>query len=350
MWKDIRRRDWIWLSVIYLLSQGMLLIVSGRWWDDWCFYQQPSWALHRMALELGRPSVYWIVSFAKALPESGYRILTFFLFYGCMLYLYRILKTWLSLDAFGCFWICALYAVIPVNDVRIVLAVFPYSVGLLFFMAGLSGLAGLLYEGRMNRRRRGINLLLFLFSFILHSNLCFYAVALLMIGMKEKKVTAMHGYLDYLLLPVLFFAVKSLFFPAYGGYENYNAITGAGLIKAGFYLLPAVIYVMRALFVNFCGIGKNAFFVIGILLLISYLIQNIRKIIGGGDKDSFKRRRIKGIWKRNQRARRIPRTANACSCCGSGFLCCQPGCWPTWRSKNINLIRIFFFYLMKQQL
>ena len=132
---------------------------------------------------------------------------------------------------------------------------------------------------------------LFLFSFILHSNLCFYAVALLMIGMKEKKVTAMHGYLDYLLLPVLFFAVKSLFFPAYGGYENYNAITGAGLIKAGFYLLPAVIYVMRALFVNFCGIGKNAFFVIGILLLISYLIQNIRKIIGGGDKDSFKRRR-----------------------------------------------------------
>ncbi len=38
-----KRKELIVLSAIYLLSQGFLLIMSGRWWDEWCFYKLPYW-------------------------------------------------------------------------------------------------------------------------------------------------------------------------------------------------------------------------------------------------------------------------------------------------------------------
>ena len=135
--KNKKVKELVILSIIYCMAHWMLLVVSGRWWDDWCTFNQPFSTVIKMALELGRPFSIVITWFAKLLPEAGYRIVTFILYYYCMLFLYKALRMWLDLNDEDCFWICALYSVIPVNDARIMLCIFPYTIGLFFFMAGM---------------------------------------------------------------------------------------------------------------------------------------------------------------------------------------------------------------------
>lgn len=277
-----KKKELLILSLIYLASQGMLLIVSGRWWDDWCFHNQPFWALKLMAMQLGRPTLIAIVKFANFLPEPGYRIITFLMIYFCMLFTYKILRVWLKADARACFWICALYAVIPANDCRIVLAVFPYTIGLFFFMAGLSYLSGVLFRSELAWKNRIISWILFLLSFILNSNLCFYAIVLLMILMKENwKLKHCIKYIDYLILPIAFLGLKSHFFPVYGLYAGYNTLTLGKLIGAIKLILPADLFILKSLvstFITYLS-GKRVLVVLVLILIVCLVITCRKKII-----------------------------------------------------------------------
>ena len=248
--------DLCYLTIIYTLSQIMLLFVSGRWWDDWCGYNQPLWVLKDAAYQIGRPDSFYISQFVQALPESGYRIITFFLFYFCMVFFYKLLKNWLNDNT--SFWICALYAVIPANDARIMVCVFHYSIGIFFFMAGLYCLTEALKLTSVSIIKRIFILLLFLFSFILNSNLFFYLISLLVILVKEKSIKAFYlKYLDFLLLPILYFVIKTKCFPAHGVYDGYNSVNSLGFFVAFKYILQADAFVIFQLFINWLEAGSK---------------------------------------------------------------------------------------------
>ena len=84
LFRKENRKQLLLLSLIYLSSQGLLLAVSGRWWDDWCSVDQSFHTLYDMAMQMGRPSVVLTGGIATLLPESGYRYVTFFSFYFCI--------------------------------------------------------------------------------------------------------------------------------------------------------------------------------------------------------------------------------------------------------------------------
>ncbi len=266
-----KKREWLALSVIYCLSQGMLLFTTGRWWDDWSLYNESKEALRNFASQMGRPSFYYVINFTKFLPEAGRRMITFLAFYFCMIFLYKILRKWIGADSKACFWICALYAVIPVNDIRILQGSIPYALGLAAFMGGFSQLSGLLYDNKMNWKRRVGNLALFFFSFTLNSNLCFYAVVLLMILMHEKSIKSFFRYADYIVLPIVFFIMKSQFFPVWGIYANYNIVTFPKLLKALKYIFPADMHLLLSVAYNWLKIGKRPVIMIGMVTVILYM-------------------------------------------------------------------------------
>lgn len=220
---------------------------------------------------MGRPSFFLDISFAKLFPESGYRVITFFLFYACMLFLWKILKNWLQMDDSARFWICALYAVMPINDIRIALIVFPYTIGLFFFMAGMSHLSSSLFCGSLTLSRRISALLLFLLSFTLNSNLFFFSIVLLMILTKERSIKRMLHYCDFIALPIVFFAVKTVFFPAHGIYAGYNSITLAKLCKALLYILPADCYVLCSVANNLTRLLLRHYFWVELLFVVAGL-------------------------------------------------------------------------------
>jgi len=262
-------KHFILLSLVYILSQGMLLVVSGRWWDDWVFYNQSWTALKEMGLEMGRPSLIIIMRFISILPESGYRIITFFMIYASMLFTYVVLKNWFRLDDSSCFWISMLYSVIPANDSRILSCVFSYTTGVFFFMAGLALLSFVLFKKeKLELKWRITSHILFIFSFILNSNLFFYGLIPLMIIFKAKSFRRAIGYLDYVLLPVLFALIKSIFLKPYGLYAGYNNVSLPNLIRAIFLLIPADGLMIANIFKNWISVNKS----ITICVLAGFLV------------------------------------------------------------------------------
>ncbi len=270
------------LSIIYTMAHGFLLIASGRWWDDWAFYDVPKETVWTLSSQTGRPSMYYIMRFVELMPVPVYRILTFVMFWFCMMFLYHILKNWLALRDDSCFWICAIYSIVPANDTRIINGAFPYTFGLFFFMAGLYYLSVLLQKDKIHILCRTGNYVLFLLSFVLNSNLCFYSIALLMILMRKKSIVKMLGFLDYILLPVLFYVLKCRLFPVWGEYENYNIVSVEKMIGSLAYLPIANLHVLRDLLTNFWNVEIwMKLSIIALLVIASLVINNgfIRKHI-----------------------------------------------------------------------
>lgn len=252
--KHDKKKELLIISMIYFLAHGFLLIASGRWWDDWCVFEQPFWTLKNFAMEMGRPSFIIEMTLAKILPESGYRIITFFMYFGCCFFLYRVLKEWLSISDSACFEISALYAVIPANDSRMLLCIFPNTVSTFFFMGGICWLAIALNKESITWRDRLICYCCFIIAFTTNSVLVLYGVVLLMILTKKIKKEHFKGllrYSDFLLLPICFFAVKTKFFPSYGGYAEYNRIRFSSIVYAITNVLRADCRMIKNLLLNF---------------------------------------------------------------------------------------------------
>lgn len=282
--KEGKTKELKYLSLIYLLSQGFLLIATGRWWDDWCNYGQSQEVMKEIAMRLGRPIGYVIGAFAQAMPEPGYRIVTFIMFYFCMLFTYKIMKKWLNASDSACFWICALYAVIPANDLRITLSVFPYTVGLFWFMAGLSLFSGALFDNKLNWWRRILCLLIFFISFDFNSILCLYAIIFVMILMHEKSLVKLFKYIDFIILPFAYFIGKNILFPVYGEYTDYNTLSITSLLKAIAYVIPADALMIHKLVSNWVfAFDYLGFFIVFVAVIVVFCLQNKERV-----KNTFK--------------------------------------------------------------
>lgn len=233
------------ITLVYIASQSILLIITGRWWDDWIFYNQTTDDLIKIATETGRISWLFIIKFAKILPEWGYRILTYFMFYFGTLFFYRILKRTLDITDRACCIISCIYIIIPANDARIMLCVFPYTIGLYFFLFGFYLLTFIVDSNREKKLfLRIVDLILFWLSYILNSNLVLYSIPLLYIVTHEQSLKRITKYIDYILLPVVFYFGKRMFFTPYGGYEGYNEVSIDGILNGVIKIFPADIIVM----------------------------------------------------------------------------------------------------------
>ncbi len=298
--KNGKKRDFIILSIIYILSQGFLLIVSGRWWDDWCLYNESDVALRQFALELGRPSIIPIYKTMKLLPEPGYRWITFLLFYFSMISIYKILRNWLKIDYDACFWICALFSTIPANDARILLSVFPYTLGFFFFTIGMSYLTEIIDEESFLFKKRLVSYVFFFIGFILNSTLFYYSIVLMMIltaRFRHKDFKKIVMWLDYLLLPVLYYLIKLFLFPAHGEYEGYNKVSLGKIVNAIKILPRADIEIFRNLHKNLKGTGLTKYALIVSAFVVVLIFWNwIKKLFAVFTKRDYLLTNNNDIW------------------------------------------------------
>ncbi len=286
------KKKWIpVLTLIYTSAHWFLFIATGRWWQSWLFWNTSKEALWDMTLQQGRPSLYWLMRFVEAFPGPVYRILTFFMFWTCMLLIYGILRNWMNLNRKACFWISALYSVIPAYDFRIIQGAFPYTLGLFLFMAGLFFFSSILVHGHMKWFYRVGLWAIFSFSFAsCNSNLCFFGIVLLMIITKEKSIKILFTkYVDFVFLPIIVFIIKNKLFPVYGYFYDYNMVTPRGVVTTIFNTLPAAFLVMKRLLTNMIGINAKWLPMIALAILVGFTIQNFKTIrdavsLRSGDK------------------------------------------------------------------
>lgn len=231
-------RHILWITIVYVLAQGFLLVVSGLWWDDWVV-ENRDWegAGGRLenALRQGAPLRAYINASLRFLPDRAGKILVFIYFYIGSLLAYTIMN---KIDAFSSeatFWITLLYITIPINDARILWCCYDYSVALLLFWIAFRLVT--LWQGKTGKKAvvlRVLSLVILVFSYYTDSIMLMTLIILLYLYYEKLKkewkwsetranlkkcFKTVLCYMDFLLAPVVYYFGEHILFPGNGEYR-----------------------------------------------------------------------------------------------------------------------------------
>ena len=255
--KELFKNPYFMIVVVYLFTHFFMIVLSGVWWDDWTFMFGNTDYVNTVASESGRPEWKILIPFCLSLTNNG-RILIFFLYLCISIFVYRVLLYSDIFDEKESLYVAMLFTIIPVNDARILVSNFTYTVGLFFFY--LAFMLFVQWNKMENTKKKNafriILLCLFFISFILNSILAYfyivfaYLFVLEMKKSKEKNVikrsllsvkNVLSRYPDFFLMPLIYYFINKTFFPTYGHvFGNYNAVTINGLLKSFSYIPKAV--------------------------------------------------------------------------------------------------------------
>ena len=226
MSKVINGRPWlkdlIYISVIMFFLHGFIMVLTGTFHDDWLSLFQDAVTKDMEGFESGRPYYSFIIKLIWGLPGYSYRILIYFTYWLSYLFTYGMLSGINELSRRDALLITIITMAAPINDARVLLANYPYALGMLFFFAAAFVLVR--YMDRLENLliRWGV-LSLFFLSFTMNSNLVLYAVVLLYLVMRKRWLV--YKYIDFFLIPFVFYFLNKRLFPVYGAYKDYNVVT-----------------------------------------------------------------------------------------------------------------------------
>ena len=232
----IKKKKYIlFILTAYLISYGLIIFNKGVFWDDWVwinrdfsFYKGISDQMGSEWSYLWTNFMYTHITLAKVLVFI-FNLITTYLFYKI------IIK---HFNPFETFILVLFFAIMPINYVRSMLNISMYSLCLMLFYIGFY-----LVEKNLEKNRiiiRIISYLFFLLSFNMSSLLFFYLVVALYVWWKKynfKKFGKVLVYnFDYILLPIIYFIFKRLYYIPYGLYDSYNSFSLSTLVKSPVYL------------------------------------------------------------------------------------------------------------------
>lgn len=224
------------LFIIYFVTNIPLLInFNGIYWDDWVLFGNSIDTLNRMFFEAvgyaGYSASYMHYYMINSLGIYSYRILTFALLFLSGYFVFKILYTIPIFSSKDRFFITLFFLIAPLYDAKIAIINFPYTLySTLFFFAFY--ILSVAFNDLKLSKRISI-LVLFFISFLLNALLVFYAIVLVYIFYKSynRQVCFLNSVIyciknnfDFILLPIVFFAIKYTLFVPTGLYANYNSI------------------------------------------------------------------------------------------------------------------------------
>ena len=271
------------ISVCYLLAHGLGLLNSGIFWDDWLWHSSTAAYVTKALTELGSPwgAVYF--NYMVTLEHSilVFRTITFFSFYLSALALYSILKTIREISSDERMLITLFFAIFPCNLLRIATCISWYGICYFMFFLAFWLLKRHLVTGGIHYRL--LALTTFFISFTTNSLLVFYILPLLYIlymrklfSVQFRSLLAMiPRYLDFLLLPIVFWMIKKLFFPSYGFYQGYNSLSIGNMLLSP---ITAVAAFYQSLFPVMDSVLTFWPYPTSMILLILFIFWRMKKI------------------------------------------------------------------------
>ena len=231
--------------------------------------------------QLGIPWVGWYVILILSLKTMiACRVLVFLCYLFSGFFLYGILKTIQEISVQERLFLSIFFVLFPVNSAKIALCVSHYAISYFLFFLGFFLLAE--YFRKKDVYLRILALALLFVSFMsLQSLLVFYLIVIIYIGYMERaNVKNVKGffmrvfkYMDFLVTPLVFWAIKLVFFKPYGAYTGYNAVSWDKLIGAIYKLDEAFELAFLAPLRGAYGvIGPNYLVIIIATLLISAIL------------------------------------------------------------------------------
>lgn len=268
---SLKKSDIIIITIIYTLAHFLMLLNNGIFWDDWIYIDWAKITMLNHFSQLGNIffGYYFNLIFSLGNSVFIFRLLVFLAFLLSALLLNETLKTVKDIDHTSRLLLVLLFAIIPVNGARIAIAVSQYALCYFFFFLGLWLSSRYLVQKTIILR---IAALVFLFlSFFTNSFLVFYSVVLLYIEYMEFKQISPAlifrfgaKYVDFIIMPVLFWVLRAIFFQPHGLYGNYNIITVSNLILSPVYLAVTIYNLLVELMI----ISRETVLILALLAII----------------------------------------------------------------------------------
>jgi len=290
--ENITFRHIFWMTLVYILAHGFLLIVTGRWWDDWV-YANKNWDyLYEVMRQSSLPLIAYFDASTWLFPDGFYRVIVFAIYYAGALFCYQGLRMMEFLSEKESFFITLLYLVIPVNDARIAWICYPYSLGLFFFW--IAFYLSLLWNRLEGKKRIAVRVAALLTLLLAYTGLeptMMFTIPLLLyfyyLDVKEiwngrqtswkmfvrNLAISVGKHMDYLLAPIVSYFGSKLLFPGYGYYGGHSYVPWSALpeivVKSPWYALIT----LKKILGNFILLLKNHYALPLIVLIIAaYLV------------------------------------------------------------------------------
>ncbi len=265
------------LLFFYTLTQGLILIVSGMWFDDWCIVNISSEGLKMWASEMGKPEFYPIVSFLINVPEFIYKALIFTGYYIVTATFFLIAKKCILYRSIDALCLTLIYLSMPVNDARIERLGLPYTIGLTLFLVALCLLVYKYDELKIVSRI--VILALFFFSYILNSMLVFMGLVWIYIIIREKNIKGTIRKADFFVVPFVFYIIKHVFFQEHGVYTGYNSVTVGRMISSVESTIKAASSLIGIIISFFADAFTAKTIIVPVLFCVTWIVIKIGLVI-----------------------------------------------------------------------
>jgi len=242
-----RHTDVLLILGIYCLAHAPLLLVTGIYWDDWEVVGQPAEAVASLFREMGLPMIARYHLLLEPLGILPYRLAVFLSGLASALCLYGILGRMREIDRTARVLLVLVFILFPANSARVSIVASWYPVSCALFFGGFWLVAVYLDTRSVAARLAALGLLFA--SFHTQSLLVYYLVVVAYIAWRAGPDGAGPGgwlkpaarHLDFLLLPIVFWIVKRVWFEPFGGYRGYNRVTLESALQAFAFLDNAVL-------------------------------------------------------------------------------------------------------------
>jgi len=279
---QFKHKQYFAFVLLYLIANLPMLLNNGLFWDDWTLYNMEYNDLMIQFYGNGFPWIgkfhYFLISNFKSpliynLITIASQIITFVF----------IVKALNKLGVKNYKWISCFVLLIPFFAVKNAMICLPYTLLLMLFFIALYALVMYLYSPQKHHLRV-VALLGFYLSFYVNSLLVFYLLPLCIIYYLQENnnkffdfkslIYFFKKYIDFIILPVLFFIVKMLLTEKRGVYKEvgYNEINLKGLLSIPKNLLTSIDESFLGLFRELFGLdlfyryNLLAFIVISVIL------------------------------------------------------------------------------------
>lgn len=267
------KRDPLIIIFCYLLAWGGLLFsFDSLFWDDWFYFNQPHIFLQHFT-EAGFPWIGFFSVFILPQNSFSYHSISFILWLISSLLFRQIINkipSPFNLSQFETLIGSIVFAVSPLVLARHSLAIIYPAIFLFLFILGY---VLLITKSRSNLLFI-IGLFFFFVSFNLNSLLLFFYFFILhyFFVLKKTNISTFKFYLKItilLVLPLLYFIPKNIFFQPYGVFEGYNSFSIFSL-WGSYFTIFAVLAVI-ALFIFLLLITNYSQFLHSTLITLVHL-------------------------------------------------------------------------------
>jgi hypothetical protein len=280
-------QNWVLIIVAFIVSNFLLLINQGVFWDDWELYNNSRENLVQFFARNGVSyvgDIHFFLQNVTGHPAILYHSMSFLFGFLSIAIFYKILEKF-NIESNTIFILTLLFAVMPYNQAKQTMICMFYSFGFFLFLIGVLFFINSIQKRNIILRLVSFPIIILSFnllgsalvvwlSFILLYSIYLQPIIEFKIAFFKKVFRQLFLWLDFVLLPFVYWIIQNVLIHPTGvlAEQHYNEPSIKGFLLAPINIFFVFITNIFGLFAEAVSpMGESKIFVIGFVVIIGFI-------------------------------------------------------------------------------